>query len=155
VPEIDIVDATWIGAGAGEVAAEVADPANWPRWFPDIELDVSELRGPKGVRWTVRAARWQTAGSMEVWLEPALDGVLAHYFLRLDRRGRPLGSRTARRAEDHFRRQAKRALWAVSDRLDPGRLGRMQAGETAPVSVGGDQGPAVTPARGDGRPHEE
>jgi hypothetical protein len=66
------------------VGRAVADPANWRRWWPDLRLTVVEDRGPVGHRWTVTGA---LTGTMEVWLEPALDGVIAHYFLHAEPSG--------------------------------------------------------------------
>jgi hypothetical protein len=128
VPAIDVVDSTWLPAPAGVVAGFVADPANWPRWWPGLVLDVDESRGDKGVRWfvlSVGGARDQLAGSAEVWLEPMLDGVVAHFFLRLDPPpGRRISPRLRRRVIGHFRRATKEAFWALGDQLDPTRLTR-------------------------------
>ena len=43
-----------------------------------------EDRGPSGQRWTVTGA---LTGTMEVWLEPMMDGVLLHYFLHAEPAG--------------------------------------------------------------------
>lgn len=127
-PAIDVVDSTWIGAGAATVGAVLVDPARWARWWPGLRLAVCEARGPKGVRWLVTGAPAGTVGSMEIWLEPALDGVVAHFFLRLDRPGRRrLGRRRAARLGERYRVAAKRALWAVGNEVDPGRLARLAA----------------------------
>jgi hypothetical protein len=65
---------------------------------------------------------------MEVWLEPVLDGVVAHYFLRLDPGpGRRMGARRARTVADAHRRRVKRVFWALGDQLDPSRLARVAA----------------------------
>jgi hypothetical protein len=111
------------------VAAVVGDPRNWPAWWPDLEPELAEARGVKGVRWTVRAAdRRRMAGSMEIWLQPDLDGVVAHYFLRLDRRrGRPLRRGRRDRLIRRYRARAKRVLWAVGDVVDPERMARIAA----------------------------
>lgn len=127
MPQIDVMDSTWVCTRPATLAARVAEPANWRRWWPDLDLVVDEWRADKGVRWLVRAAKGGAlAGSMEVWLEPALDGVIAHYFLRLDPvDGATLGPRRHRRVSDGYRRQAKRVFWALADELDPGRLARV------------------------------
>lgn len=126
VPAIDIVDSTWISGRPAVVAAAVADPSNWRIWWPDLELAVDELRGDKGVRWTVRRTSRGCAGTMEVWLQPALDGVVAHYFLRLDpASGGPMRPGRVRRESDRQRRRAKRVFWGLADRLDPGRIARI------------------------------
>lgn len=126
MPELDVMDATWIAVRAASVAPIVADPANWTRWWPDLDLLVEQRRGAKGMRWIVRSGRGgSVAGSMEIWLEPAQDGTVAHYFLRLDGTRRPLRARERMRLEHEYRMRIKRAFWAVSARLDPGRLARV------------------------------
>jgi hypothetical protein len=126
MPAIDVVDSTWIGAAADVVALIVADPANWGRWWPDLDLVVDEQRGEKGVRWTVRPTPSGESGSMEVWLEPAFDGVVLHYFLRLDpTSGRPMRRSRRQRVTDFHRRRVKQAFWALGDQLDPGRTARV------------------------------
>jgi hypothetical protein len=131
VPGIDVVDSTWFAARPTAVAAIVAEPANWRRWWPSLDLAVSERRGVRGVRWVVRSGTGPAAGltgTAEVWLEPAGDGVVAHFFLRLDRAdGAPLRRRRADRIAREFRADTKRHFWALADQLDPGRLGRLTA----------------------------
>ena len=127
MPAIDVVDSTWIAAPAATVAAAVAEPANWRRWWPGLELQVSEWRAAKGVRWTVPsvAGRAGLSGSAEVWLEPAGEGVVAHFFLRLDPvTGRTVSRREVDRVSAEYRRRTKAAFWALADRLDPARLQR-------------------------------
>ena len=120
MPQIDVADETWIAAAPQQVAAVIADWANWRSWWPDFELTVDELRGPQGVRWFVRATRRHRAtGSMEVWLEAVQEGVVLHYFLRLEQaHGRWLSPRRAQRAVLAERRRAKRIFWAVKDRIE-------------------------------------
>ena len=127
MPAIDVVDSTWIAAPAPTVAAVVNEPANWRRWWPGLELQVSERRAAKGVRWTVPAVagRAGLSGTAEVWLEPAGEGVVAHFFLRLDPApGRTLSRRDVERVTDEYRRRTKSAFWALADRLDPARMQR-------------------------------
>lgn len=128
MPDIDVVDSTWIGVRPAAVAAVVAQPANWRRWWPDLDLLVDEWRGDKGVRWTVRRCRQGGTGSMEVWLEPAFEGVVVHYFLRLDaRHGRPMGRRQREATAHEHRCRVKQVFWALGDQLDPGRTARVSA----------------------------
>lgn len=124
--EVDVVDATWVGVAPTVLAAPVADAGNWQRWWPDLDLHADELRGPKGVRWTVRSALGgRAAGSMEVWLQEQDDGTVMHYFLRLDGTHRPLSLRQRRDLEHDFRVRIKQIVWAMADRVDPGRLARV------------------------------
>lgn len=81
---IQVADETFVAADAAEVGKAVSDPASWRRWWPDLRLQVIEDRADKGIRWTVTGP---VAGTMEIWLEPALDGVLLHYFLHAEPTG--------------------------------------------------------------------
>jgi len=81
---IQIADETFVAADPVEVGRAVGDPASWRRWWPDLLLTVVEDREDKGHRWTVAGA---LTGTMEVWLEPVLDGVVLHYFLHAEPSG--------------------------------------------------------------------
>ena len=81
---IQIADETFVAADPVDVGKAIADPARWRRWWPDLRLAVVEDRGPAGQRWTVTGA---VNGTMEVWLEPVLDGVVLHYFLHAEPSG--------------------------------------------------------------------
>jgi hypothetical protein len=81
---IQIADETFVAADPAEVGRAVSDPASWRRWWPDLLLTVVEDRADKGHRWTVAGA---LTGTMEIWLEPVLDGVVLHYFLHAEPSG--------------------------------------------------------------------
>jgi hypothetical protein len=81
---IQVADETFVAADAAKVGAAVADPARWRQWWPDLHLHVVEERGAKGIRWTVAGP---LTGTMEIWLEPMLDGVVLHYFLHAEPAG--------------------------------------------------------------------
>jgi hypothetical protein len=81
VPSVDVIDETFLVVPPSSVAAAFADRRAWRRFWPDLELEVYADRGAEGLRWTVRGA---LVGTMEIWLEPVLDGTLLHYFLRAD-----------------------------------------------------------------------
>lgn len=120
------MDDTWLGVRPPVVAPVLADPRNWSHWWPDLTLVLHQLRGAKGVRWHVPSGRGGTVrGSMEIWLQAADGGTVAHYFLRLDGTRRPIRARERARLQDEYRVRTKRVLWTVADRLDPGRLARL------------------------------
>jgi hypothetical protein len=125
--QIDLVDETWIRAPLLSAADAVADGLSWARWFPDLNLCLHQRRGPLGVRWWVApCGRRRLAGSMEIWLEPSLDGVVLHYFLRLDPDdARPLRPAARRRIERAYVTAAKRGFFELKDQLEsaghPGR----------------------------------
>jgi hypothetical protein len=81
VHSVQIADETFVAADPARVGAAVGDPSNWRRWWPDLQRQVVEDRGPLGIRWT---ATGPLTGTMEIWLEPMLDGVLLHYFLHAE-----------------------------------------------------------------------
>jgi hypothetical protein len=120
VADVDVSDATWIRVTPRAVAAMIHDDANWSTWWPELTLSVEERRGLEGVRWTVGAG--QLSGTMEVWLEREFEGVVLHYFLRLDRPdGRRLSRRTADKLRRYHARRTKRVFWAVKDQLEAAR----------------------------------
>jgi hypothetical protein len=123
MPSVDVVDETFLAVAPEVVAAEFAQPVRWLQLWPDLRLEVMADRGVQGMRWTVQGA---LVGSMEVWLEPVLDGTVLHYFLRADPAG-PDGTpcpASARRAAAEARRRqraAKAIAFACKDRLEAGR----------------------------------
>ncbi|WP_028925685.1 hypothetical protein [Pseudonocardia acaciae] len=127
---VDVVDETFLAVPPPRVAAEFADPASWRRYWPDLRLSVVTDRGERGFRWTVHGA---LVGSMEVWLEPVLDGTVLHYYLRADppdQAGRPSPLRPRRAMAEISRRQraAKSIALGLKDLLEQGR----PAGEPPP-----------------------
>jgi hypothetical protein len=118
VPQLDLVDETFVVAEPARVAAVVRDPARWAQWWPDLRLGVFEDRGDAGVRWNVRGS---LTGSMEVWLEPYGDGVIVHHYVRCDPPGGPLPPAAAARQRRRRQRHAKRVFWALKDELERGR----------------------------------
>lgn len=81
---IQVADETFIAADAALIGKAIADRASWRRWWPDLRLRIVEDRAVKGIRWAVAGA---LTGTMEIWLEPSLDGVLLHYFLHAEPSG--------------------------------------------------------------------
>ncbi len=123
MPSVDVVDETFLAVPPAIVAAELSRPARWRRLWPDLHLRVVTDRGVQGFRWTVTGA---LVGSMEIWLEPVLDGTVLHYYLRADPAG-PGGSPAPapwRRgmAEARRRQRAAKAIaFALKERLEAGR----------------------------------
>ncbi|MGV0814633.1 polyketide cyclase / dehydrase and lipid transport [Mycolicibacterium boenickei] len=118
---IQIADETFVCADPVAVGAAVADTANWRRWWPDLVLKVVEDRADKGQRWTVTGA---LTGTMEVWLEEVMDGVVLHYFLHAE----PSGATAKQLAGmdlaqmNHRRRVAGKAMaFEIKQRLESSR----------------------------------
>lgn len=116
-PALDVVDETFLTVPAKIVAATFADPAVWRRYWPDLVLEIYTDRGDEGLRWTVRGA---LVGTMEVWLEPMLDGTVLHYFLRATP-ARPLEPRQLLREADRRARAAKGIAFGLKEILEDGR----------------------------------
>lgn len=127
MPAVDLVDETFIVVAAPRIAEVVSDPARWSTWWPGLELTVFMDRGLQGVRWSVTG---DLVGSAEVWLETHGDGVIVHYYLRVDptepgssTRARVIpSSMRGRREVDRLRRRHavawKRTVWALKDELE-------------------------------------
>jgi hypothetical protein len=107
---VDVIDETFLAVPPKVVAMAFADPGAWRRFWPDLRLEVYADRGDEGLRWTVCGA---LVGTMEVWLEPMLDGTVLHYFLRADL---PTGIQVGR--SRLTREKARRQLAAKAVALD-------------------------------------
>ncbi|WP_035272852.1 hypothetical protein [Actinoalloteichus caeruleus] len=81
MPVVDIADDTFLTVPPEVAASTLGDERRWAGWWPGLLLRVEEDRGTEGVRWRVDGP---LVGTMEVWLEPVLDGTVLHYFLRAD-----------------------------------------------------------------------
>ncbi|WP_182346948.1 polyketide cyclase / dehydrase and lipid transport [Tomitella gaofuii] len=115
---IQVADQGFIAAPAHEVAASVRNARSWRRWWPDLRLRIREDRGDKGVRWAVSGP---LEGTMEVWLEPMLDGVVIHYFLHAEPVD-PSASAGGHAAENRRRRvDGKAMVFEVKSVLEAGR----------------------------------
>lgn len=130
---IDVVDELFVVAAPEAVAAQFAGPQRWRQLWPDLALEVVTDRGARGLRWTATGA---LVGSMEVWLEPVLDGTVIHYYLRAEL---PAGRRAGRGrlARETRARQlaAKAVAFAIKDRLEDGRAPGEGAAPPAPASA--------------------
>ncbi|MCC3314644.1 hypothetical protein [Nocardia africana] len=116
---IQVADQTFVAAPGAAVAEVLADRSRWRRWWPDLTLEVREDRGDKGIRWSVSGA---LTGTMEVWLEPSLDGVILHYFLHAEPPGADaLSPRTLMAANRSRRVAGKKMSFEVKSRLEAGR----------------------------------
>ncbi len=118
---IQIADETFVAADPVDVGRAVADPAAWRRWWPDLRLTVIEDRADKGQRWTVTGA---LTGTMEIWLEHELDGVILHYFLHAEPSGASAWQLTRSKLAklNHSRRVAgKRMAFEVKRTLEAAR----------------------------------
>lgn len=118
---IQVADETFVAAPDTQVGAVVCDGSNWRRWWPDLQLQVIEDRAEKGIRWTVSGP---LTGTMEIWLEPMLDGVLLHYFLHAEPAGvtgRQLARMNLAKVVHRRRVAGKKMAFEVKARLERSR----------------------------------
>jgi hypothetical protein len=118
---IQVADETFVCADPADVGKAIADPTSWRRWWPDLRLVVVEDRGPAGQRWTVTGA---LAGTMEIWLETAFDGVILHYFLHAEPSGAAaweLARMNFAKANHHRRVAGKRMAFEVKQKMEESR----------------------------------
>jgi hypothetical protein len=118
---IQIADETFVAANPWKVGRAVGDRASWRRWWPDLRLTVVEDRAEMGHRWTVTGA---LTGTMEIWCEPVLDGVILHYFLHAEPSGVAAWqlAKMNRAKMNHQRRVAgKKMAFEVKQRLEASR----------------------------------
>jgi hypothetical protein len=123
VSSIQVADQTFVAGAPARVAELIASPSKWRQWWPDLILDVREDRAEKGIRWSVGG---RLIGTMEIWLDPSLDGVILHYFLHAEAApAHPLRDLAA--ANRQRRVAGKRMSFEVKARIEAGR----PAGEPA------------------------
>ncbi|GAC69527.1 hypothetical protein [Gordonia soli] len=120
---IQVADETFVAAAPALVAEVVGERANWRRWWPDLRLEVVEDRHEQGVRWQVSGP---VTGTMEIWAEAVLDGVVLHYFMHAEPTDALPSAPRARMdrlaALNHARRVAgKRMSFEVKDRAEGDR----------------------------------
>ncbi|WP_019928313.1 hypothetical protein [Nocardia sp. BMG111209] len=114
---IQIADQTFVAAPGVAVAGLLADRGRWRGWWPDLALEVREDRADKGIRWTVSGP---LTGTMEVWLEACLDGVVLHYFLHAEPQ-QPLSPRALPAANRARRVAGRKMAFEIKSRLEAGR----------------------------------
>jgi ribosome-associated toxin RatA of RatAB toxin-antitoxin module len=124
MPSLDISCDDLVVADPAYVAARLGDEALWRAWWPGLSLTPYERRGLEGVRWTVGGS---AVGTAEWWLEQVRDGVLVHWYLRVDP-SRPVGRRGLDRLRESYVGSYRNNLWRFKDEVERGRA----AGERRP-----------------------
>jgi ribosome-associated toxin RatA of RatAB toxin-antitoxin module len=124
MPSLDISCDDLVVADPAYVAERLGQDTLWREWWPDLTLTPYERRGLEGVRWTVTGA---AIGTAEWWLEQVRDGVVVHWYLRVDPQRRTSPTRLLKLQESYVNRYREH-LWRFKDEVEQGRA----AGERRP-----------------------
>ncbi len=137
MPSLDISCDDLVVADSAYVAERLGLDTLWREWWPDLVLTPYERRGPEGVRWTVTGA---AIGTAEWWLEQVRDGVVVHWYLRVDP-VRSTGPRRLRRLQESYVARYRDNIWRFKDEVEQGRpAGERRSGsEPAIVSPAAQQ----------------
>jgi hypothetical protein len=117
---VELVDETFLAAAPTVVHEAYRQRCAAHAWWPDWSLTVFMDRGAQGTRWSVSGPLdgLPATGSAEIWLEPVLDGVVLHHFLRVDVAAAP---RRCGRARRRYVRAWKQQMARFKDALEAGR----------------------------------
>jgi ribosome-associated toxin RatA of RatAB toxin-antitoxin module len=140
MPSLDVSCDDLIVAEPAYVAERLGEDSLWRAWWPGLELTPYERRGLKGVRWTVAG---ELTGTAELWLEPARDGVVVHWYLRAEP-PRPLKPRALEKLRQSYVARYRRNLWQFKDEVEAGRAaGVRRPGWEAAIVSGGTGVPSA------------
>ena len=143
MPLLDISCDDLVVADPAYVAERLGSDTLWREWWPDLTLTPSERRGLEGVRWAVTGA---ATGTAERWLEAVRDGVVVHWYLRVDP-AKPVRGRAAERLKERYVAAYRKRLWAFKDEAEAGRAaGERRPGADPAIVSGEDIGPPAGPS---------
>jgi ribosome-associated toxin RatA of RatAB toxin-antitoxin module len=143
MPSLDISCDDLVVAHPAYVAERLGQDTLWRAWWPELTLTPYERRGPEGVRWTVTGA---AIGTAEWWLEEVRDGVVVHWYLRVEPQRRT-GSRGLRKLQESYVNRYREQLWRFKDEVEQGRAaGERRSGWEPAIVSGVGTGP-LQPAR--------
>ncbi|MEV0288082.1 MULTISPECIES: SRPBCC family protein [unclassified Kribbella] len=142
MPTLDISCDDLVVADPAYVAERLGSDTLWREWWPDLILTPSERRGLEGVRWSVTGA---ATGTAEWWLERVRDGVVVHWYLRVDP-AKPVRGRALNRLRERYVAQYRERLWRFKDEVEAGRAaGERRTGSDPAIVSGEGTGPPATP----------
>ncbi|WP_405057795.1 SRPBCC family protein [Kribbella sp. NBC_01505] len=137
MPTLDVSCDDLVVADPAYVAERLGSDTLWREWWPELTLTPSERRGLEGVRWAVTGA---AIGTAEWWLEQVRDGVVVHWYLRVDP-ARPVRGRALVRLRERYVRQYRERLWAFKDEAEVGRAaGERRTGHQPAIVSRSEQG---------------
>jgi ribosome-associated toxin RatA of RatAB toxin-antitoxin module len=142
MPALDISCDDLVVADPAYVADRLGAESLWREWWPGLTLTAYERRGLEGVRWTVQG---DAIGTAEWWLEQVRDGVVVHWYLRVDP-SRSAGPRALAKLQESYVAQYRRNLWRFKDEAERGRAaGEHRPGWQAAIVSAGSTGVPSTP----------
>ena len=144
MPTLDISCDDLVVADPAYVAERLGSDTLWREWWPDLTLTPSERRGPEGVRWAVTGA---AIGTAEWWLEPVRDGVVVHWYLRVDP-AKPVRGQALARLKERYVASYREHLWRFKDEAEALRAAGERRPGYDPAIVSGEDadtgGPGTT-----------
>jgi ribosome-associated toxin RatA of RatAB toxin-antitoxin module len=117
MPSLDISCDDLVVADPAYVAERLGSDTLWREWWPELTLTPTQRRGLEGVRWAVTGA---AIGTAEWWLEQVRDGVVVHWYLRVDPI-RPVRGRALERLREQYVARYRDHLWRFKDQVEAGR----------------------------------
>jgi hypothetical protein len=162
VPNVDLMDETFVVASRQAVSDALHDPKLWRDWWPDLDLVVEKDRGLNGLQFSVTGG---LVGTGELWLEAWGDGVIVHVFLRADPTRPGSATEPATLKLRQIWREARKRAWQtkrgmgrLKDDLEAGRPAgepgvEPESASTSEAAAAGTAAPAgqvggATPASG-------
>ena len=133
MPSLDISCDDLVVADPAYVAERLGADTLWREWWPELTLTAAERRGEEGVRWAVTGA---AIGTAEWWLESVRDGVVVHWYLRVD----PVGSTSSRRLRklrERYVARYRKQIWRFKDEVESGRAAGEGRSDSEPTIVSG------------------
>jgi hypothetical protein len=137
VPNVDLMDETFVVASRRAVSDALHDPKLWRDWWPDLDLVVENDRGLNGLQFSVTGG---LVGSGELWLEAWGDGVIVHVFLRADPTRPGSATEPATLKLRQIWREARKRAWQtkrgmgrLKDDLEAGRAAGEPGAEPEPA----------------------
>lgn len=134
MPSLDISCDDLVVADPAYVAERLGSDTLWREWWPELTLTPSERRGVEGVRWAVTGA---AVGTAEWWLEQVRDGVVVHWYLRVDPRT-PVRGRALARLRERYVTRYREHLWRFKDEVEAGRAAGERRTGADPAIVSGE-----------------
>ena len=133
MPSLDISCDDLVVADPAYVAERLGADTLWREWWPELTLTPAERRGLEGVRWAVTGA---AIGTAEWWLEPVRDGVVVHWYLRVDPT-KSAGQRRLRKLKEQYVARYRNRIWRFKDEVESGRAAGERSTGSEPAIVSG------------------